>query len=438
MFFKKIGQNTLILFSYNIITLSLRFLLSVILGRLLGRAVFGQYNFVLIWIQSQLPFVEFGLSTVLNRDLAAEPEKTQNYFVTSLVAKNILTLPLIVGLLFFSPYLAAGQSLAVIASLRWSILLFGGWQVYYSLTAIFKAHQMMHPVLWLALTGQGILFLGTLALVLNDQPLPTLIIWAGISQGIQCLLAFGYYRCLLSTRPQWRAVPVQINFIAIKGLLLKAWPFALSGMLNAVQVRVSVLLLVYLHSDEALGLYSAASPFSEASNHLFGAFYTAMLPALTAAVHRRSEAEMCSHGNDDVVQRTLRWSRWGLFALSLGLALTGGLLARFILILTYGPDYQAATLCLQVLLIALLPSSQNHLSIINLYAHKDEHFVNLMAFLGAMINSLASFLFIPTWGPAGTALALLLTEGCLFVLYQWRQSSSVAITGKCLSQRRQA
>ncbi len=414
MFFKKIGQNTLILFSYNIITLGLRFLLSVILGRLLGRADFGQYNFVLIWIQSQLPFVEFGLSTVLNRDLAAEPEKTQNYFVTSLVAKNILTLPLIIGLLFFSPYLAAGQSLAVVASLRWSILLFGGWQVYYSLTAIFKAHQMMHPVLWLALTGQGILFVGTLVLVLNDQPLPTLIIWAGISQGVQCLLAFGYYCRLLSTRPQWRIVPVQINFLAIKSLLLKAWPFALSGMLNAVQARVSVLLLVYLHSDEALGLYSAASPFSEASNHLFGAFYTAMLPTLTAAVHRRSEAET------DVIQRTLRWSRWGLFALSLGLALIGGLLARFILILTYGPDYQAATLCLQVLLIALLPSSQNHLSIINLYAHKDEHFVNLMAFLGAMITCLASFLFVSTWGSAGTALALLLTECCLFVLYQWR------------------
>jgi O-antigen/teichoic acid export membrane protein len=104
-----------------------------------------------------------------------------------------------------------------------------------------------------------------------------------------------------------------------------------------------------------------------------------------------------------------------------GLASLGALvLAEPILSLTYGPMYQPATLTLQLLTLTLIPSGQNSLLIIYLYACDDEKFVNLLTALGALVNLTLCFWLIPQWGAAGTAMALLVAESLLYLPYRLR------------------
>ncbi len=65
------------------------------LGRGLGNIGFGQYSFVLSGLLSLMLFTEFGLSTVLTRDLAAQPEKSSQYLSHSIATKSLLALPAI-------------------------------------------------------------------------------------------------------------------------------------------------------------------------------------------------------------------------------------------------------------------------------------------------------------------------------------------------------
>lgn len=407
----KVGQNTGILLLVNITGALIGFLMAAALGRGLGDTGFGQYNLVMSWLLSLLLFTEFGLSTVLTRDVAARLPQTHRYLVNSLAAKVLLSMPGALLILVFAPYLATNQDPQVAAALRWGLIFFYSGLVYSSFTAVFKAHQVMTPILWLTLLGQAALFLGTLLLLLRQQPLFTIIAWHGLSQSFQCLLAFIFYRRLTPTRPGG------LDRAFIKRLIVKAWPFALAGFLAALQLRANVLLLAYLQGDQALGWYAAANRFVETGKQLPGAFYAAMLPALAAL--------MADAGGRERLQKTVRRARLGLLAYGLAGAAGALLLAQPILTLTYGAAFGPATATLQILTLGLIPALQNSLFIVYLYAQGQERLVNRLMGLGIALNLGLCYWLIPIWGAAGVAAALLVADSVLYWLYRNRVTHSL-------------
>lgn len=409
----KIGQNTGILLLVNITGSVIGFLLAAVLGRGLGDSGFGQYSFVMTWLLSLTLFTEFGLSTVLTRDLAVDPVKTHSYLINSLAGKSLLSLPAAVLLIIFAPLITPDQNPQVMIALRWGIIFFYSGLGYSSFTATFKAHQVMTPILWLTLSGQLVLFGGTLILLLSRQPLFMIIAWAGLSQTLQCLLAFLYYKKLILVRNQiQRSQSRAFSPAMIKTLIARAWPFALAGFLAALQLRANLLILAYLQGDQALGWYAAANRFVETGKQLPGAFYAAILPAMAAMAGDGSQRKQ--------LQKTLQQARFGLLAFGFLASVGALLLARPVLILTYGATYQPAALTLEILSLTLIPAAQNSVSIIYLYACGDENFVNILMAVAIAVNLGLCFWLIPTWGPAGTALALLIAESVVYFLYQIR------------------
>lgn len=419
--FLKIGQNTGILFMVNVVGAVIGFLMAAALGRGLGDSGFGQYTLAMTWLLSLTILTEFGLSTVITRDVAAKPEVTRPYLINSLTGKMLLSLPGTLLLLFFAPRLVPGQDPQVIAALQGGILFFYSGLFYSSFTAIFKAHQIMTPILWLTLAGQMMLFTGTLLLLLWQQPLFTLIAWHGATQSLQCVLAFILYKKRIDNTPSqpfWRSVASGrrsfINISSIKTLITTAWPFALAGILAALQMRANLLLLAYLQGDQGLGWYAAANRFVETGKQLPGAFYAAILPALAAMA--------VQPGQRDNLQRIFQQARLGLLAFALTASAGALLLGRPILTLVYGSAYQPATTTLQILTMSLIPATQNSMFIVYLYTCNDEQFVNLLIAVGIAINLSLCFWFIPIWGPAGMALALLIADSVLYFLYRYRMT----------------
>jgi O-antigen/teichoic acid export membrane protein len=420
---RKIGQNTGTVLLTNLIGSLVGFLLAAALGRGLGDAGFGQYSLVMTWLFSLILFTEFGLSTVLTRDLAAQPAQTHHYLINSLVGKSLLALPVALGLIIFAPLLATGQNPVVTAALRWSVFPLYTGLIFSSFTAVFKAHQVMTPLLWLTLAGQITLFGGTLGLLWAEYPLFSLIAWTGVSQLLQCGLAwYLYHRYRLNAGQRQGGVEGTL----LKLLLKRAWPFALAGFLAAFQLRVNILLLAYLQGDQALGWYAAANRFVETGKQLPGAFYTAILPAMAAMAGDISQ--------NHTLQKTLRQASLTLLAFSF-LAATGALfLAGPVMTLTYGAIYRPASVILQILTLTLIPNSQNSLLILYLYAQGDEKFVNLLLAAGIVINLGLCLWLIPKWGPMGTAVALLIAESALYWPYRQRVAYQRALLHNLLEK----
>lgn len=439
----RIGQNTGILLLVNIAGAVMGFLMAAVLGRGLGDAGFGQYSFVMTWLSSLMLFTEFGLSTVITRDIAARPEQTPRYLVNSLASKSLLSLPVILILLVLAPQLTPDQNPPVVTALRWGVIFLSSGLVFSSFTAIFRAHQVMTPILWLTLSGQFVLLAGTWGLVLLQQPLFLIIAWAGLSQVGQCFLAFVFYQKLkrpgleklaegnpkelIGTQGNLDLLQVPtssyellpagsrpISGAMMRSLIIRAWPFALAGILAALQLRVNGLILAYLQGDQALGWYAAAYRFVETGKQVPAAFYSAMLPAMAAMAGTHNTRQSLA------LQKTLAQSRLGLLGFGAFASVGALLLAQPILHLTYGPAYEPATSTLQILTLTLIPSAQNSLLIIYLYACGDEKFVNLLTAMGIVVNLGLCFWLIPAWGAAGVALALLLAESMLYLPYKMR------------------
>ena len=399
----RIGKNTLVLLLVNGVGVVAGFLMAAALGRGLGDAGFGQYTLVMTWLLTFLLFIEFGFSTVLTRDLAASPDQTPAYLINSLAAKGLLGLPVAIILLFLAPLLATAQNPQIIDALRWGILFLYSGLFYSSFTAVFKARQTMLPILWLTLFGQVLLVTGTVILLLLEQPLYLIVVWAGISQTLQCMGAL-----LLYSRSS-NARITNIDPPLIKTLFIRAWPFALAGILAALQLRANILLLAYLEGDQAVGWYAAAGRFADAARQLPGAFYVAVLPAMSAMVIDRTVAPE--------LRQTLRQARWGLLAYAGIVVVFTLVLAQLIISITYGPGYNPAVVILQILILSLIPAAQNNLHTVYLYARNDERFVNLLILAGIVINLGLCWWLIPRWGATGTAVALLLAECVLYILY---------------------
>src|SRR3954452_5486228 len=67
---RRLRGNTLILLVNNIGSAGLAFLISVVIGRSLGAEGLGQYAFVMAWLGPLISFADFGMGSLVTRDVA--------------------------------------------------------------------------------------------------------------------------------------------------------------------------------------------------------------------------------------------------------------------------------------------------------------------------------------------------------------------------------
>jgi O-antigen/teichoic acid export membrane protein len=199
---------------------------------------------------------------------------------------------------------------------------------------------------------------------------------------------------------RWRfALPVTGPLPPARDLLRRAWPFALAGVLAALQARLGLLLLEQIAGTGETGYYAAASRFVEAGRLAPQALFTALLPALAALT-----------AQPGALSRLFRRVLIGvsLYAGALALALTA--LAEPALRLAFGAAFVPAAPALVIGAWGLLAALPRAALTLYWYARAGERFVN--GVLAAMLAGQAALglWLIPLHGAAGAALALALAE----------------------------
>lgn len=396
---RRLLRNTSTLLIGNVGGAALSFLLSILIGRVLGESGIGIYGVVMAWVFPARLLAEFGLGTLITRDVARHVHAGPDYLHATTAARLLLGGGLTLLLWLGAPVLSDDP--LVVLGLRVSAPLVLIEPFFGAFTAIFRAEGVMWPISWLSI-GMLVAQVGGTALVFlgGGGVIAALLVNLLTSAG-QLVAAWAIYRWRF-----WR--PLGGQRLDVGDLLRRAWPFALAAVLVTLQARVGIILLERLADAGQAGHYTVAGRFVEAARMAPNAFFGALLPALAAL---RLQPE--------VFHRTFTQATLGLAGFGVLVGLAAGVFAGPLVALTYGPAFSPAVPVLQVAMWGLLPSLLRGGRTLYWYALGREGSVNrVMAALLVMQVVLGAWL-IPHHGAVGAALAALIAETVALALLWW-------------------
>jgi len=363
---------------------------AALVARYLGPSGLGELSLLLAAFLAANTVADLGASALLTREVAKAPSLARPRLRTYLELKLLLLalLSLVVVFIGAGFGFSSAQSLTAVAT-GIPFLAFSAFNV--SFAAALRGIGLLPPLLCASLPAAIGQSLGALLLLRQGGGLVSLLLLMGAAQGFKLLLlGFSFLR---ATEAGGRETPG-----AAARLFRAVLPFAGVVVLGTAYLKVDVFLLSALAGPVETGYFGAAARVTELLKLLPGAFLAVLYPEL---VRRESETRLLPLA-------------WGAAAGSVVLAAAAPLLIG----LLYGPELSPASLPLQILALGLLPGVLNTAMVLQLYARSEEGKVLRIFAIGLLVKATLDILLIPLAGAVGASLALLGSEGLLFVLYR--------------------
>ncbi|MBL0768212.1 oligosaccharide flippase family protein [Sphingopyxis sp. DHUNG17] len=371
--------------------------LGIIFARWLGPNEFGTYAFVVTAIALLCIPAKLGIPELLTRDIAASRGSAEPLALGRSILKGFA----VVGAASFA-IVAVGQLvLQFTADTPISRLMkIGLWMVIPS--AFFEvvagiirglgrtiAFQLYGSVL---LSG-ATLVIGASAMLLLDLYTARIAIETRFAAFTLLLMVCCVHLVLILRRLQ----PVAGGRVLGTGVIMSTGSrFMFNSVINMALMRVDLLLLGILATEEAVGLYRVA-----AEGGLLVAFgYTAVTTVLAPEY-----ARIHSVGDRERLQKTVRHATWLIL-------LIGGLIAlplifgsHLFIAVVFGESYVPASLALSIIAAGYLVSFLfgDPVYILNMTGHHDR--VTLLVAISLALSLLLCLILIPPLGGTGAAIA---------------------------------
>lgn len=194
----------------------------------------------------------------------------------------------------------------------------------------------------------------------------------------------------------------------IRQHLRPMFTFSISAVASGMYSSVDMLLLGFLGTNFALGLYQLVSKIRTLCTALTGSVTDVMLPRLS--YHEREGSD--EDGSARLVGKTFN------FIFILGLAVISALLicADPIIMLLGGQDYLGGSTALRLIAPLVLLGALGSMQSQYMVASNKERAYAATTVTGLILAIALELLFIPFWGINGAAVGLTLTELSVFVI----------------------
>ena len=369
--------------------------ISVFLLRYLGVVEFGQFVTVVSLIAIVGSITDAGLGAIGARELALRPDlAARERLLGNLVSSRIVLTPIgVVGATIFA--IVAGYD---------STLVLGTIVAGIGLVLVSIQTTMMLPIfvdLRIAkMTGfeisrQVISMIGIVALVAVGAsllPFFAVQIPAGL---LLILITPAALRPIQGFRPRFDREEWQLLF-------RETLPVAISLTMNAIYLRVLVILMSLLASAQATGLYATSFRIFELAFGIPSLVLVVALPVLTAAGEDRQRFAF-------VIQKMIEA---GLVA-GLFLALMVAILAEPAIRILGGAEYGGAAHLLRIQAFALIPVFLGQICQLGLISIHRQVATTIANAVGLVIVIVLGVAFIEQWGATGAAISAVIAETAL-------------------------
>jgi len=397
--FKRTAKNAGVLFTSNIIAKLLNFFYTVYMARYLGAEFFGILSFAMAFALIFGVLADLGLQTLSVREIARNKSLTEKYL------SNILGIKFILGLIAFSLIVIAAnlfhyppETIYVIYLISISVLVNSFNSMFY---AVYQAHEKMKYVGIGNVLNSILMFSGVIVFIylkLNIVDFAYIYLFSAV---------FVFMFNLVNIISRFAKPHIEIDFKFWEKLLKNSLPFGLVSIFVIIYFKIDSVMLGIMKTDKIVGYYSAAYRLIDVLTALVPAvIFSAIFPVMSQYLNFQ-----------DKLKKIYIFS----FKLSLfigaGISIFTLLFARYIITLVYGSGYGGSVISLQILIWAFFIMCISSVTSGLLSSVNKQKIVTIGAGAGAVINVGLNLLLIPKYSLNGSALATVITEIFMFMLY---------------------
>ena len=396
---------------YKILSESTRILpalLFIYIARKLGDENFGKLSFAYSFAGICFIIADFGLSTILIRNVSRQKELTREYVGNILALKIVLSLICISVIGIF--ILFADYPTDVIIML----MIFGGVMFFKALVdffcAVLNAHERMDIEALIKGANHAILFLsGTVVLTvgcgLSGLANVFLIVYL-----ISSIIGFYMvYVIIVEIRPC-------LNLSFWKQILRESLPLALTVVFTVIYFKIDIVMLSLIRGDNSeIGWYAAAMRLIELVGVLPALIVSALFP-IVSSLYKESL---------DSLKNAFKTSFRYLLTIALPIAVGTLLLSDRLIYIIYGKEYFKTIPALKILAIALIFIFVNYILMNILVAVNRQKTNAIMAGTCVLVNIALNLCLIPHYGYLGAGTATVITEIVLLALGLYFVTKSV-------------
>jgi len=380
-------RNALSLSSARLAAKGMAFFAAVLVARRLGAGDYGQYSLILAFSLLFSYLADFGLVSLLVREVACEP------FQASDLLSRALTAQVTVSLAGISALLCAGFLLEPSGLIRIGILLAAAGLFLESLGRPFSG----------VLLGQQRVLASAVATATGSIVNTTLLIGVilvrpGVLNLVLVTIPVGVLSALLPAALVWRTgvrPSMSLRLDAIR-LLQQSLPFAILAGSLVLYDRIDIVLLAHLKSSVDVGIYAAADRVIEGLLVIPAGIGAALYPTLAS--------------NPVQARRRLRFALSWTLPLGLLLTVLAVLPGSQLVELLFGARYSGVGAAFAILAPTLLLQMLN-IPLAYLLQAERRTWSAIAAVLGGLLTNVAlNFVLIPAMGFRGAALSATIAE----------------------------
>ncbi len=365
------------------------FVLYALVARYLGTFEFGQLSLALLLFYTFQVFAALGIRMLLAREVARNPERTEQYLVNGSVTVFLAALLSILVLLIFTWIMGYSLDTATV------IMMMSLGIIPYALAnvceGIFQARERMSFIAYA--NGPANIFKVITAVIILEQGFGVYMLTiALVLTHLFILLIEWYFLVRYIVRPR-----LQIDFSFCSTILKQVIPFLGIDSVAAIWASLNILLLSKMTGETEVGLYNAA-------NQVLVPAYL-VLRSLTISVY----PIMCRKFDTGLhdLKRVYEYLLEMVLAVTVPAAVGIFFLAEPILLLFYGDEgfLQAATV-LRIVAWVLIPLSFTTTFGHTLQASLNERINLRIVIVNTIISLILGIILIYPFGIIGAAIAL--------------------------------
>lgn len=388
-----IFKNTFWLTTSTVVGRFIRALVIIYAARKLGTDGYGIFSYAMSIAAFFSIFSDIGLTGLLTREIAKEPEKKSNYISTVFFLKVGALVVTLFATLFVSPFfikIDATKSLIPLAAL---LILFDSLRVFGFGFARAESKMEKEGIVSMA-TDVFITIFSIISLTTSPSPF-----------NLSLMYVFGSFMgtvlIFLSLKKQIANLSGKFDKTLIKPIMNVAVPFAIMGVFSALMINIDMVILGIFKDANELGLYAAAQRPIQLLYVLPTVIATSLFPIISNFIHNKKIDEVKT-----LVEKTIRITSLAAVPLFIG----GLLLSRPIIFFFFGQQYEGAVLSFQILLSTILLVFPGTIVGNTLFSWNLQKRLMLATGLAALSNVILDLLLIPLFGISGSAVATLVSQ----------------------------
>lgn len=388
MFFSAGTKNSLLLITEKIIVLGLAFLNSVLLARLAGPELFGQFAYIISFTSLFSPLCIMGLNNIATKHFIKHPNNSHYYLLSALTVRaSGAVFSIIIGLFIaYSLNMELNQIIKIFTVLALQCFLALNVIEYY-----FLSKNNVTSPLKIRLSVLVLIGIAKLIVIVHNADLFTLLILHGVEYA---LIGLGYL-WLYYRQGNQNHQKRPIDKRSVLTLFHQGKWLLLSGLAAIVYLKIDQIMIAQFHNNKEVAYYAAAAKLSEFW-YVFPVLIANAFSPYLISLHKQNKTKY----NSFIVKIL---SFMVMFALLIS-ALTYTF-SNTIIDFIYGNKFNQSIIILNIHIFASIFIFQRAIFSKWLIINGSYKHSLLTHGIGVVVNVVLNLMLIPTFGGVGAAWA---------------------------------